>query len=142
MLTGTPRVTKLRIEAQTRAPRKATALLIPALGNRNGNRTKVACAHPARPVPHHVKRAVGEDLEPQPTVPQLQQECPEGPPRPAARDQPPPTLPLEGVLPDRSEEHTSELQSLRHLVCRLLLEKKKKNKKINNKTKRINKIRT
>src|ERR1035441_10846116 len=28
--------------------------------------------------------------------------------------------------PQRSEEHTSELQSLRHLVCRLLLEKKKK----------------
>src|SRR5436853_2904403 len=27
--------------------------------------------------------------------------------------------------PQRSEEHTSELQSLRHLVCRLLLEKKK-----------------
>src|SRR5437899_11166354 len=36
----------------------------------------------------------------------------------------------------RSEEHTSELQSLRHLVCRLLLEKKKKkNKEINNKKK-------
>src|SRR5262245_63889028 len=31
----------------------------------------------------------------------------------------------------RSEEHTSELQSLRHLVCRLLLEKKKKKKKKN-----------
>src|ERR1039458_5462254 len=35
-----------------------------------------------------------------------------------------------GVTPakmemSRSEEHTSELQSLRHLVCRLLLEKKK-----------------
>src|SRR5262245_63778045 len=28
---------------------------------------------------------------------------------------------------NRSEEHTSELQSLRHLVCRLLLEKKKIN---------------
>src|ERR1035438_2427437 len=28
-------------------------------------------------------------------------------------------------LDNRSEEHTSELQSLRHLVCRLLLEKKK-----------------
>src|ERR1035438_10727181 len=28
----------------------------------------------------------------------------------------------------RSEEHTSELQSLRHLVCRLLLEKKKNNR--------------
>src|SRR5437899_6729018 len=29
-------------------------------------------------------------------------------------------------LVQRSEEHTSELQSLRHLVCRLLLEKKKR----------------
>src|SRR5438093_9449900 len=28
--------------------------------------------------------------------------------------------------PERSEEHTSELQSLTNLVCRLLLEKKKK----------------
>src|SRR5438552_14956549 len=32
---------------------------------------------------------------------------------------------------DRSEEHTSELQSPDHLVCRLLLEKKKKKKKNN-----------
>src|ERR1035438_10706707 len=32
----------------------------------------------------------------------------------------------ERVDPDRSEEHTSELQSLRHLVCRLLLEKTRK----------------
>src|SRR5258708_8919736 len=31
------------------------------------------------------------------------------------------------VIPWRSEEHTSELQSPDHLVCRLLLEKKKKN---------------
>src|SRR5437016_7160695 len=31
---------------------------------------------------------------------------------------------------NRSEEHTSELQSLTNLVCRLLLEKKKKQKKI------------
>src|SRR3989442_7737989 len=31
-----------------------------------------------------------------------------------------------GVRPARSEEHTSELQSRPHLVCRLLLEKKKK----------------
>src|SRR5262245_63597879 len=41
--------------------------------------------------------------------------------------------PIPNVLPPisraRSEEHTSELQSLRHLVCRLLLEKKKKYKK-------------
>src|SRR5205809_5269572 len=31
---------------------------------------------------------------------------------------------------DRSEEHTSELQSRLHLVCRLLLEKKKTTKKL------------
>src|SRR5947207_15167984 len=31
------------------------------------------------------------------------------------------------ILVDRSEEHTSELQSHSDLVCRLLLEKKKKN---------------
>src|SRR5262245_64667669 len=33
----------------------------------------------------------------------------------------------------RSEEHTSELQSLRHHVCRLLLEKKKKNDELETK---------
>src|ERR1035438_8072913 len=36
------------------------------------------------------------------------------------------TLVADFVIALRSEEHTSELQSLRHLVCRLLLEKKKK----------------
>src|ERR1035438_10666360 len=35
--------------------------------------------------------------------------------------------PCEQHRGNRSEEHTSELQSLRHLVCRLLLEKKKNN---------------
>src|SRR5690606_39660120 len=34
------------------------------------------------------------------------------------------------VYAPRSEEHTSELQSRENLVCRLLLEKKKKNKKV------------
>src|SRR5258708_7724550 len=38
----------------------------------------------------------------------------------------PPPENLPRVLPRRSEEHTSELQSPDHLVCRLLLEKKKK----------------
>src|SRR3712207_6850319 len=33
------------------------------------------------------------------------------------------------VVPVRSEEHTSELQSRQYLVCRLLLEKKKQRKK-------------
>src|SRR5438046_6065902 len=36
-------------------------------------------------------------------------------------------------LVTRSEEHTSELQSLTNLVCRLLLEKKKKTNNTNNK---------
>src|SRR3712207_7181647 len=35
--------------------------------------------------------------------------------------------PVERVAVVRSEEHTSELQSRQYLVCRLLLEKKKKN---------------
>src|SRR5256884_3364484 len=33
---------------------------------------------------------------------------------------------------ERSEEHTSELQSRLHLVCRLLLEKKKKDRELSN----------
>src|SRR3989449_7777126 len=42
------------------------------------------------------------------------------------------------VVHQRSEEHTSELQSRLHLVCRLLLEKKKKKiKKTTNKNKKI-----
>src|SRR2546422_8599571 len=36
------------------------------------------------------------------------------------------TIALSWTSGDRSEEHTSELQSRLHLVCRLLLEKKKK----------------
>src|SRR5258706_10880628 len=43
---------------------------------------------------------------------------------------PSPPAPWVGRARCRSEEHTSELQSLTNLVCRLLLEKKKK-KKIN-----------
>src|SRR5437899_5342467 len=39
-------------------------------------------------------------------------------------------FPQHGGVKSRSEEHTSELQSLRHLVCRLLLEKKKKNREM------------
>src|SRR5690625_7024819 len=37
-----------------------------------------------------------------------------------------PLAPLVTITSERSEEHTSELQSRGHLVCRLLLEKKKK----------------
>src|SRR5258708_22243512 len=48
-----------------------------------------------------------------------------GPPR-LARLRPQTRLVQRPCLFDRSEEHTSELQSPDHLVCRLLLEKKKK----------------
>src|SRR5438093_3828044 len=41
----------------------------------------------------------------------------------------PPALPGDTQPLDRSEEHTSELQSLTNLVCRLLLEKKKNKNK-------------
>src|SRR5262245_65291535 len=47
--------------------------------------------------------------------------CPQFPQNGAS----PANLPSIACWP-RSEEHTSELQSLRHIVCRLLLEKKKK----------------
>src|SRR5207244_12845651 len=40
----------------------------------------------------------------------------------------------------RSEEHTSELQSPDHLVCRLLLEKKKKKQKTKNNIQKHNKL--
>src|SRR2546422_2893720 len=45
---------------------------------------------------------------------------------PPAAARPPPLAPEEAGRGPRSEEHTSELQSRLHLVCRLLLEKKKK----------------
>src|SRR5262245_63209668 len=50
-----------------------------------------------------------------------------------------PANPTAENIAKRSEEHTSELQSLRHLVCRLLLEKKKKKKR--QKAKKITKKR-
>src|SRR2546422_1830371 len=46
---------------------------------------------------------------------------------PAGEGERPVGVNRDGRLRGRSEEHTSELQSRLHLVCRLLLEKKKKN---------------
>src|SRR5258705_7239227 len=40
------------------------------------------------------------------------------------------TKAVEDCAGPRSEEHTSELQSLRHLVCRLLLEKKRRRRSV------------
>src|SRR5438552_14953882 len=49
---------------------------------------------------------------------------PAPPPPPPPAPVPPPPPPPPAPPPGRSEEHTSELQSPDHLVCRLLLEKK------------------
>src|SRR2546427_5860373 len=76
---------------------------------------------PARPAPRPVARAAASRGAPPPRT------TPSGiPVKPVytAADLPPD---LERRTP-RSEEHTSELQSQSNLVCRLLLEKKKKNK--------------
>src|SRR2546425_5211461 len=53
----------------------------------------------------------------------------EGPRRRPGRREDRRGLPGVVIRPARSEEHTSELQSLAYLVCRLLLEKKKKDNK-------------
>src|SRR2546426_3437749 len=52
-------------------------------------------------------------------------DCRRTPPAPGT---PPPEGPRPACVGSRSEEHTSELQSPCNLVCRLLLEKKKKDK--------------
>src|SRR5438876_3829167 len=64
-----------------------------------------------------------------------------GLPMTSRRTSRPPTTSA-GRIPSRSEEHTSELQSPVHLVCRLLLEKKKihKNQISKIKTEHITKI--
>src|SRR3712207_8006456 len=66
---------------------------------------------------HHLERAAHEGVH--------AAEVRHGLTRPEAR------VAGDGQLP-RSEEHTSELQSRQYLVCRLLLEKKKKNKHTSN----------
>src|SRR5437660_7178334 len=55
---------------------------------------------------------------------------------------PAPTTAMSISLRGRSEEHTSELQSRGHLVCRLLLEKKKKIKKSQQESKYTSEITT
>src|SRR5712672_4337974 len=63
--------------------------------------------------------------------------------RPTARWSTVPVPACTGTLTAaRSEEHTSELQSLAYLVCRLLLEKKKKNDQNDTQTEKKTKHRT
>src|SRR2546423_15003087 len=61
-------------------------------------------------------------------IPRAERSEPRCPPRRASRAPSPRRAQRrrQAKAPARSEEHTSELQSLAYLVCRLLLEKKKK----------------
>src|ERR1039458_10707559 len=93
-------------------------------GGRPGPRRARHRFHPAtRELPVPAKRGLGRDEKATPAPPwkklaeRSEDRAVRGPVAHAAME-----LPLEQA--DRSEEHTSELQSLRHLVCRLLLEKK------------------
>src|SRR3712207_8256409 len=98
-----------------RRPPRSTLFPYTTLFRSRGRRTAADRRGPARPAPgqHALAAAVG------PTARRV------GGPRlaPADADLPAPGRPLPAV---RSEEHTSELQSRQYLVCRLLLEKKKK----------------
>src|SRR5207244_7713359 len=70
-------------------------------------RPTATCWHPSRALPQKRPRTITRR------------------PRPLAR------YTLNSVVSLRSEEHTSELQSPDHLVCRLLLEKKQKQRTLN-----------
>src|SRR5205814_6889495 len=88
-----------------------------------------SCATAARPSPSPRGRARARGRS---AIPSSHRPCSLRRSRPRARASRP------AGRGTRSEEHTSELQSLRHLVCRLLLEKKKKKKKTKkNKNKEI-----
>src|SRR5205823_13413080 len=72
--------------------------------------------HDALPISHRVPAALADHIGALPVIAAVE------------HDEQPPVHQAAGGLA-RSEEHTSELQSLAYLVCRLLLEKKKKKKK-------------
>src|SRR5690554_7406097 len=74
--------------------------------------------------PEHISMKSDKPAEAPKVVGKIELDAPaKAAPKPAAK----PTS--ADAAPSRSEEHTSELQSRPHLVCRLLLEKKKKNNK-------------
>src|SRR5438034_6446726 len=86
---------------------------------------------PLRGLPHASSRAASVNAPAGSLFPRRRPRALEQAFRPPERPHPP--LLLRDLLPSptRSEEHTSELQSHSDLVCRLLLEKKKKQKKHN-----------
>src|SRR2546425_6697012 len=99
----------------------------PRLTNRNGVLARMAPPSTASGTPHHPSASISrgpllEDAKPsvQGLAGQDDQEDD------SPHDQNGGVRQVMPSLHQRSEEHTSELQSLAYLVCRLLLEKKKK----------------
>src|SRR5258707_11057240 len=84
------------------------------------------------PFPLHAPLPTPRPGRPPPGPPPNPPRPPPGPPPPGPPPPGPPRPPPNAAAPppvSRSEEHTSELQSRQYLVCRLLLEKKKKDTK-------------
>src|SRR3712207_8814388 len=79
--------------------------------------------HDALPIWRRAVRHRGQEVRPGPRGARRAEPCPACSGKPA----PDPARPRRVRRGARSEEHTSELQSRQYLVCRLLLEKKKKN---------------
>src|SRR2546430_7617182 len=100
-----------------RRPPRSTLFPYTTLFRSRQGRARSALAHDEAPHAHRLDPAVPAGREQGPHCEGAAGECVAAVrlTRPQARD------------PRRSEEHTSELQSQSNLVCRLLLEKKKKN---------------
>src|SRR5437773_8522031 len=82
--------------------------------------------HDALPISHRLEHAISPRVELKlAEALGMPSTCPHGNPIPGMAS-PPPVEPFPLAQAKRSEEHTSELQSHHDLVCRLLLEKKKK----------------
>src|SRR3712207_7584094 len=96
-----------------RRPPRSTLFPYPTLFRSGGGGPRPRRARRARPVdPRRARRTAARAVGPAGVVPALRA-APGG--HAAARD---------AGAAERSEEHTSELQSRQYLVCRLLLEKK------------------
>src|SRR2546429_4854288 len=77
-----------------------------------------------------IRRPPRSTLFPYTTLFRSPNPAPASAPAPVAQARCPDAAPSRARAAPRSEEHTSELQSRLHLVCRLLLEKKKNNQPV------------
>src|SRR5438309_8041706 len=96
-----------------RAPRNSTLFPYTTLFRSRDHPAELFLGSSGQKKPQRLERALGP-LPPRAHDPEPREHVPRA--RPRAREQ----------KVERSEEHTSELQSQFHLVCRLLIEKKNK----------------